>query len=436
MRRSALDCLSPNCEIFRDLRLFTTAEKGKQKESEQLPADTPAVERNTKPVVGTSSPGPEQPAEAVRPSQRKMLEDLTVRLPLMDEIQMMPSMRNFMKGLISGKISEESEFMTVSKECSAKESEQLPAETPAVERNTEPAVGTSSPGPENQLKLFAQSQRLFLLANTFLKSLTLFQQRPLILTKDPLELALVRAEAEQSVVNIDADGYAKMLDSARTDTPAVERNTEPAVGTSSPGPEQPAEAVRPIPEVVPPREYIPKVPYPVPAKATLRAEAEQSVVNIDADGYAKILDSARTEAKQSVVNIDADGYAKMLDSTRSMGKMEKESEQLPADTPADEKNIEPAVGTSSPGPEQPAEAVRPIPEVVPPREYIPKVPYRVPAKATQDPLELALLRAEAEQSVVNIDADGYAKMLDSARSMGRMTGMPRCLIPEGVWEEW
>ena len=39
---------------------------------------------------------------------------------------------------------------------------------------------------------------------------------------------------------------------------------------------------------------------------------------------------------------------------------------------------------------------------------------------TEDPLELALVRAEAEQSVENIDADGYAKMLDSARSMVRM----------------
>ncbi|XP_033131808.1 uncharacterized protein LOC117126803 [Brassica rapa] len=130
-------------------RRFTTAEKGKQKESEQLPADTLAVEGNTEPAVETSSPGPEQPAEAVRPIPevvppreyipkvpypvpakgtrkdieemkcRKMLEDLIVRLPLMDVIQMMPSMRSFMKGLISGKISEESEFMTVSKECSA-----------------------------------------------------------------------------------------------------------------------------------------------------------------------------------------------------------------------------------------------------------------------------------------------------------------------------
>ncbi|KAF3590561.1 hypothetical protein DY000_02023407 [Brassica cretica] len=234
-------------------RLFP---KRTSKESEQLPADTPTVERNTEPAVGTSSPGPEQPAEAVCPIPevvppreyipkvpypipakatrkdreemkcRKMLEDLTVRLPLMDAIKMMPSMHSFMKGLISGKILEESEFMTVSKECSA------------------------------------------------------------ILTEDPLELALVRAEAEQSVVNIDADGYAKMLDSTRSmgrmketkqlpaDTPAVERNTEPAVGTSSPGPEQPAEAVRPIPEVVPPREYIPKVPYPVPAKATRKDREE------------------------------------------------------------------------------------------------------------------------------------------------------------------
>ena len=39
---------------------------------------------------------------------------------------------------------------------------------------------------------------------------------------------------------------------------------------------------------------------------------------------------------------------------------------------------------------------------------------------TEDPLELALVRAKAERSIENIDADGYAKMLDSARSTGRM----------------
>ncbi|KAF3496421.1 hypothetical protein DY000_02052160 [Brassica cretica] len=120
-------------------------------------------------------------------------------------------------------------------------------------------------------------------------------------------------------------------------------------------------------------------------------------------------------------------------------KQEKESEQQPADTPAVEGNKEPAVGTSSPGPEQPAEVVRSIPEVVPPCEYIPKFPYPVPAKATRKDREemkcrkmledltvrlplmdaiqmmpsmrsfmkgLISVRAEAEQSVVNIDADG------------------------------
>ncbi|XP_048619839.1 uncharacterized protein LOC106441362 [Brassica napus] len=112
---------------------FTAAEKGKQKESEQPPADTPTADKEKEPIVGTNSPGPEQPTEAVPypvPAKatrkdrgeikcRKMLEDLTVWLPLMDAIQMMSFMRRFMKGLISGKISEESKFMTVSKECSA-----------------------------------------------------------------------------------------------------------------------------------------------------------------------------------------------------------------------------------------------------------------------------------------------------------------------------
>ena len=79
---------------------------------------------------------------------------------------------------------------------------------------------------------------------------------------------------------------------------------------------------------------------------------------------------------------------------------QKESEQLPADTPAVERNTEPAVGTSSPGPEQPAEAVRPIPEVVPPREYIPKVPYPVPAKATRKDREEMKCRKMLEDLTV------------------------------------
>ncbi|KAF3521164.1 hypothetical protein DY000_02059108 [Brassica cretica] len=38
-------------------------------------------------------------------------------------------------------------------------------------------------GQNNQLKRCARSQRLFLLANTFLRSLNLFQQGPLVRTK-------------------------------------------------------------------------------------------------------------------------------------------------------------------------------------------------------------------------------------------------------------
>ena len=99
--------------------------------------DAQTAENEEEQPVEVNQPEPEQPAEAVRPSPepvptrdfvpkvpylvlakatgkdreeikcRKMLEDLTVRLPLMDAIQMMPSMRSFMKGLISGKISED-----------------------------------------------------------------------------------------------------------------------------------------------------------------------------------------------------------------------------------------------------------------------------------------------------------------------------------------
>lgn len=50
---------------------------------------------------------------------KKMLEDLTIKLPLIDAIQMMLYMRSLMKGLIFVKISEDSDFMIVSKKCSA-----------------------------------------------------------------------------------------------------------------------------------------------------------------------------------------------------------------------------------------------------------------------------------------------------------------------------
>ncbi|XP_013614771.1 PREDICTED: uncharacterized protein LOC106320983 [Brassica oleracea var. oleracea] len=48
-----------------------------------------------------------------------MLEDLTIKLPLVDAIQMIPSMRSLMKRLISGKVTGDTELLMVSKECTA-----------------------------------------------------------------------------------------------------------------------------------------------------------------------------------------------------------------------------------------------------------------------------------------------------------------------------
>ncbi|XP_013704069.1 uncharacterized protein LOC106407746 [Brassica napus] len=50
---------------------------------------------------------------------KKMLEELNVKLSLMDAIQMIPSMCSLVKRLISGKTSADSDIMMVSKECSA-----------------------------------------------------------------------------------------------------------------------------------------------------------------------------------------------------------------------------------------------------------------------------------------------------------------------------
>ncbi|XP_013594429.1 PREDICTED: uncharacterized protein LOC106302471 [Brassica oleracea var. oleracea] len=50
---------------------------------------------------------------------KKMLEELNVKLSLMDAIQMIPSMRSLVKGMISGKTSADSDIMMVSKECSS-----------------------------------------------------------------------------------------------------------------------------------------------------------------------------------------------------------------------------------------------------------------------------------------------------------------------------
>ncbi|KAF3534100.1 hypothetical protein DY000_02040252 [Brassica cretica] len=116
---------------------------------------------------------------------------------------------------------------------------------------------------------------------------------------------------------------------------------------------------------------------------------------------------------------------------------QKEGEQPRSETPP----------LSDEEPEQSAETdlthVAPPVEPVPPREYTPKVPYPVPAKTsrkdreetkckkmledltiklpleilTDDPLELALIRSATEHNVMSVDADGYEKMLDSAKIM-------------------
>ncbi|KAG5388537.1 hypothetical protein IGI04_030078 [Brassica rapa subsp. trilocularis] len=79
--------------LYPEKKRFTTAEKGKQKESEQLPADTPAAvpPREYTPKVPYSVPAKATRKDREEMKCRKMLEDLTVRLPLMDAIQMMPA---------------------------------------------------------------------------------------------------------------------------------------------------------------------------------------------------------------------------------------------------------------------------------------------------------------------------------------------------------
>ena len=118
---------------------LTAKEKGKQKEGEKPPledvladeqdAEQPTV---TEPVTLTTQVQP-VPARVYTPifpypvpvkkthkyceemKCKKMLEELTVKLSLMDAIQMIPSMRSLVKGLISGKISADSNIMMVSK---------------------------------------------------------------------------------------------------------------------------------------------------------------------------------------------------------------------------------------------------------------------------------------------------------------------------------
>ncbi|KAF3541089.1 hypothetical protein F2Q69_00020564 [Brassica cretica] len=44
-------------------------------------------------------------------------------------------------------------------------------------------------------------------------------------------------------------------------------------------------------------------------------------------------------------------------------------------------------------------------------------PQAAPATASDDPLEVALIRVESEQNTCNVDANRYEKMLDSSGSI-------------------
>ncbi|XP_013720996.1 uncharacterized protein LOC106424790 [Brassica napus] len=122
---------------------LTAAEKGKQKEGEQPRSDTaPLSDKETKQPTETDPAPTATPVEHVPTREytpkvpypvpakksrkdleeikcKKMLEDLTIKLPLIDAIKMIPSLRSLMKGLVSGKITGDNEVMLVSKECSA-----------------------------------------------------------------------------------------------------------------------------------------------------------------------------------------------------------------------------------------------------------------------------------------------------------------------------
>ncbi|XP_013629509.1 PREDICTED: uncharacterized protein LOC106335511 [Brassica oleracea var. oleracea] len=122
---------------------LTAQEKGKQKEGEQplledVHDDDHEPEHPTaaEPVAPTMQEQPVPthvyilkvlypvPAKKSRKhceemKCKKMLEELNVKISLMDAIQMIPSMRSLVKWLISGKTFADSDIMMVLKECSA-----------------------------------------------------------------------------------------------------------------------------------------------------------------------------------------------------------------------------------------------------------------------------------------------------------------------------
>ncbi|KAF2608194.1 hypothetical protein F2Q68_00044005 [Brassica cretica] len=112
---------------------LTAAEKGKQKEGEQPRSDTaPLSDKETKQPTETDPAPAATPVEHVPTREytpkvpypvpakksrkdreeikcKKMLEDLTIKLPLIDAVKMIPSLCSLMKGLVSGKITGDNE---------------------------------------------------------------------------------------------------------------------------------------------------------------------------------------------------------------------------------------------------------------------------------------------------------------------------------------
>ncbi|KAF2542741.1 hypothetical protein F2Q68_00030986 [Brassica cretica] len=128
---------------------------------------------------------------------KKMLEELNVKLSLMDAIQMIPSIRSLMKGLISGKTSADSDIMMVSKECSAVFQNRTFEMDELLKR---PMLNGQNFTIDNENAALTSQQRMI----------------EEILAYDPLEVALIRAESKHNTCNIDADGYEKMLDSSQS----------------------------------------------------------------------------------------------------------------------------------------------------------------------------------------------------------------------------
>ncbi|XP_013617635.1 PREDICTED: uncharacterized protein LOC106324166 [Brassica oleracea var. oleracea] len=267
---------------------------------------------------------------------RKMLENLTVRLPLMDAIQMMPSMRSFMKGLISGKISKESEFMTDSKECSPV------LQNRQIKKRGDPgkfvlSIQIGKTVFSSSLVDLGSSENLMPYYVALRLGYTHFK---------PTKMSLVFADRSiKSPVVILEDLQVK-------------------VGNTS-----------------------------VPVDFVVLELEEESKDPLILGRPFLCTVGAIIDVRQGKIDLNLGDIVMQFEMDKLMKKPELlKKPMLDGQTFEVDEGIDPL---------QPREGM--IEEIL-----------------TEDPLELALVRAEAELSVVNIDADGYAKMLDSARSTGRM----------------